>query len=436
MKTFSTLFVNTLAQLFAKLITTGSTLLVIYLISHNRQLGTIGLGEFITTTSYVALFYLLADFGINAVFTKKVHQVGVEEELTSQKNLLFYFKNLLSVRIILGVLASFLAVALLSFLGYPASIKVAIILGSILIFTQTLYVTVNSIFQIKLRYELAAIADLVGSLITLMLVFLFLKSGLGIFFVILAYIIGSFIRVGIGLLLARRLVGRIGLGVDTSVWGDLLISSVPLGLVVIFSQIMANIDKVIISLVPLSSHLGYSNIHAVGIYGLAYKFFDVSLVLPTYIMNAAFPIFVKTRQHDFARLKRMAKKLGIVMIGFGILTTLVGYYLTPFVLGFFNKGTDLNGSITSLRILLLGMTLFYLSALLVWLAVALDKQKQLILIYFISALTNLTLNLWLVPIYGFIASAWITLLSELIIVLGAGFLVSQNWRENKEKDSS
>lgn len=429
MKTFSTLFINTLAQLFAKVITTGSTLLVTYLVAN--KLGTTGLGEFIATTSYVALFYLLADFGINAVFTKRIHKVVSNGELQDKQNLLFYFKNLLSVRIILGISASFLAVALLSFLGYPASIKVTIILGSILIFTQTLYVTVNSIFQIKLRYEMAAVADLLGSLVTLMLVFLFLQSGLGVFFIILAYIFGSFIRVGIGLLLARRLSGGIGLGADTNIWRDLLLSSVPLGLVAIFSQIMANIDKVILSLIPLAPELGYSNLHAVGIYGLAYKFFDVSLVLPTYIMNAAFPIFVKTRDNDFPRLKRMVKKLGAVMIFFGFLTTVVGYYLTPWVLGFFNQGNDLTGSITSLRILLLGMPLFYLSALLVWLAIALDKQKQLILIYFFSALANLSMNIWLVPNYGFVASAIITLLSELIIVGGSLYLVWQNWQEEE-----
>ena len=112
MRTISTLFINTLAQLIAKVATTGTTLVVTYLIS--SKLGTVGLGEFIATTSYVALFYLLADFGINAVFTKKIHKEeslsglrlqgrsdpellskGSEFQNSSSENkLLFYFKNL------------------------------------------------------------------------------------------------------------------------------------------------------------------------------------------------------------------------------------------------------------------------------------------------------------------------------------------------------
>lgn len=427
-KTASSLFLNTLAQLFAKLVTTGSTLLVTYLIS--RKLGTNGLGEFIATTSYVALFYILADFGINAVFTKRIHKPGNPKEISVGDNLFFYFKNLLSIRLILGIVTSFIAVALLSFLNYPANVKAAIILASLMIVSQNLFVTANGIFQIKLRYELSAIADSVGSFITLMLVFLFLQSGLGILFIILAYVVGSFFRFSIGLLLARRLAGGIGLGGDTKVWGDFFFASIPLGMMAIFSQIMANIDKVIISLIPLSSQLGYTNIQAVGIYGLAYKFFDVSLVLPTYIMNAAFPLFVKAGKDDLGKLKVMVKRLGLVMFGFALLVALAGYYLAPIVLGFFNKGQDLSGSIQSLRILVLGMPLFYISALLVWLCVAIDKQKQLIAIYFISALTNVTLNLWLVPHFGFIASALLTPLSELIVVLGAFGLVWQSWKQS------
>jgi len=232
--------------------------------------------------------------------------------------------------------------------------------------------------------------------------------------------------------LARKLVGGIDLGNDTSLWGNFLIASLPLGMIAIFSQIMANIDKVILALNPLSNHLGYSNLQAVGIYGLAYKFFDVGLVLPTYLMNAAFPIFVRTQRNDKDRLKHLAKKLGLSLVGISLLLSVIGFFLSPWVLSFFSSGSDLDGSILSLRILLFGLPVFYLSALLIWLAVAMEKQKQLVLVYFISALTNLVLNLWLVSNFGFIASAWITILSEIIIVLGVSLLLWQSWRKDDQ----
>lgn len=429
MRTASALFINTLAQLVAKVVTTTATLVVTYLIA--RSLGTTGLGEFIASTSYVALFYLLADFGINAVFTKKVHQ-GLPEEIAREEapsHLPHLFKNLLSLRLILGVGVTFLAVALLSFLGYPANIKLAIIFASLLILNQALFTTANGIFQIKLRYEFSAIAEIFGSVVMLVLVFLALKSSLGIPFIVISYVIGGVVRFLIALLLARRLVGSIGLGSDTRLWRSLFVASLPLGLMAIFSQVMGNIDKVILSLVPLSPTLGYNNIEAVGIYGLAYKFFDVSLVLPTYAMNAAFPIFVKTGRTDPVALKSMAKKLALSLVALAVVGVLVGIMLTPWVLGFFNEGEDLQGSITSLRILLLGLPLFYLSALLVWLTVALDKQKFLVFIYLFAALINVALNLLLIPSLGYLAAAYTTILSELVVVLGTSFLLWQGFKK-------
>jgi O-antigen/teichoic acid export membrane protein len=428
-KTASTLFVNTLAQLFAKLVTTGTTLLVTYLISKN--LGTIGLGEFFAATSYVALFYLLADFGINAVFTKKINGVENQELIreTQDYQLTHLFKNLLSLRLILGILVMFVAISFLAFLGYPTTVKVAIIFASVLILNQALFMTANAIFQIKLQYAYSAAAEVFGGLLSLLLVYLFTRTQIGILPIIFAYIIGGLGRALLGLVLARRLAGGIGLGGDTHIWKALFLSSLPLGIMAIFVQIMVNIDKVILALVPLSSDLGYSNIQAVGIYGLAFKFFDVALVLPTYAMNAAFPIFVKTESKNRGELLAIAKKIGLVLVGLGILFSILGFFLTPFILSLFNQGEDLQGSITTLRILLFGLPLFYLSALLVWLSVALNRQKWLIIVYLLAALVNIGLNLRFIPTVGYLASAWITLLSECVVVVGGLFLVWDSYRK-------
>jgi O-antigen/teichoic acid export membrane protein len=426
MKTATTLAFNTAAQLLAKVVTTLVTLFATYLIS--KAFGTVGVGEFIAATSYVALFYLLSDFGINAIFTKKVHSEKAEED---KSRLFYFFENLVSVRLILGIGISFLAVAILAFLNYPVNVKVAIVFASLLIFNQALFATAAGVFQLKLRYEFSAVAEIVGSLLTLVLLLFFLQAGLGIVYIILAYVLGTGLRSLLALVFARRLVGGLGVGSDTSLWKIYLFSSIPLGMMAIFSQIMANIDKVILSLSPLSADLGYNNLQAVGIYGLAYKFFDVSLVLPTYLMNAAFPIFVKTAGVEPARLKEIVKKLGFTMVGIALVIAVVGFLLAPLVLGFFLEGSDLSGSVQSLRILVLGMPLFYLSALLVWLVVALNEQRYLIAIYFVAALTNLTLNLYLIPRFGYLASAWLTLLSEVIIVLGAALLLWQKWGKEK-----
>ncbi|HSX58171.1 MAG TPA: polysaccharide biosynthesis C-terminal domain-containing protein, partial [Candidatus Saccharimonadales bacterium] len=55
--------------------------------------------------------------------------------------------------------------------------------------------------------------------------------------------------------------------------------------------------------------------------------------------------------------------------------------------------------------------------LLLWLTIVLNKEKFLPFIYGFAAVVNLSLNLYLVPKYGYNSAAWVTLLSELIIML-------------------
>jgi len=63
------------------------------------------------------------------------------------------------------------------------------------------------------------------------------------------------------------------------------------------------------------------------------------------------------------------------------------------------------------------MPAFFLSALIWHLLIIYGKQKLLIYIYAAGALFNLILNLFLIPIYGFIAAAATTVISEFLILI-------------------
>ncbi|HLB60886.1 MAG TPA: hypothetical protein VJL83_04760, partial [Patescibacteria group bacterium] len=56
---------NTLVQLIGKFVTAGITFLITLVIA--RTYGVVGYGDFTKMTAYASLFYLLVDFGMNAV---------------------------------------------------------------------------------------------------------------------------------------------------------------------------------------------------------------------------------------------------------------------------------------------------------------------------------------------------------------------------------
>ena len=94
---------NTVAQLLGKLIGAGTSFVVAFLLA--RRLGAEGYGDFTKITTYVAPFFLLADFGLNAIFLQK-------KDSASQ------WPQLLGLRVAGASVLVFLAVAILAFLPH------------------------------------------------------------------------------------------------------------------------------------------------------------------------------------------------------------------------------------------------------------------------------------------------------------------------------
>ena len=88
-------------------------------------------------------------------------------------------------------------------------------------------------------------------------------------------------------------------------------------------------------------------------------------------------------------------------------------------------GGGFDQSIVALRILLLGLPLFYISSPLQWFLVTVGKERVLPLIYGMAAMVSIFLNLVFIPKFSYQASAVIVLAVEgLILALLAVF----SWR--------
>jgi O-antigen/teichoic acid export membrane protein len=60
-----------------------------------------------------------------------------------------------------------------------------------------------------------------------------------------------------------------------------------------------------------------------------------------------------------------------------------------------------------------------------WMLIARKQQIILMFIYGISMMINIILNIMFIPTYGTTAAAWITVISEGIVLIMSGFVV---WR--------
>jgi len=405
----SVIALNTVSQIVGKIITGGTTFIISLLIA--KSLGASGFGDFTKITTFVAFFYLFADFGLNTAYL----------ELSDDKRAQ---KNLLTVRVLLGLGLMFLCLALLAFLpgttsgGYSPLVKLGIILFSGSILFQALITTANAFFQKSLRYEYATYALSAGSICTLFTVCLLPSLHLtGVLpnIVVLAW--GSLLTAGLSLFFAKKLVPSLSFSFNIDVVKKMLTIAFPLGLTLLCNVVYFHADSVILTITKST--------YDVGIYGLAYKMFELPLVIPTFFMNAVFPLLlVSKKKGDMAAfIRQMKQSLSILFLLSLVIG--VGAYISAPV--FSHIKTDFQASILPFRILLVSLPIFYLTSVTMWTLIALKKRVQLLLIYFFSMIVNVVSNAVCIPQYGYVAAAWITVVSESLVLLLSFVIIQRHF---------
>jgi O-antigen/teichoic acid export membrane protein len=243
------------------------------------------------------------------------------------------------------------------------------------------------------------------------------------------YVIGGFITFIIGAYLIKNKLGvALTFKYDKKLVHQLIWQSLPLGMMFIFSQISFKSDSLLLSVLHLPENLGLTNTDSVAIYGLPYKIFEVGLVLPTFFMNAAYPVLVRHMQEGKEKLQKSLRNILVYLAAGALLTSTVGILFSPLVIKIIG-GEEFSQSTLVLQILLSGMILYFMTQPLAWLLVTMDKQKYLPYIYLTSALFNVSANYFFIQKYSFYASAVITHLSEFLILLMLIYFVNREWQK-------
>lgn len=399
----SRVFYNTGAQIVGKAISASITLLVTLVIG--RTLGPAGYGEFTKIFVFVGYFYTLADFGLNQIYIK----LAGENETK-------HLKVLFGLRLLIGISLAIIATTTAQFLPYDSAtetgfsplVKIGIALASLTIITQALFTSSNAYFQKILRYDLSAIAAVTSYLFVLataIIVTLGTQSLLGY---TLAYVLGGLVLVLMSyILIAKRTKDFFLPKFKTREFLIFLKPAWPVGIALLFNLIYFRIDVFILASARSSTE--------VGLYGLSYQFFEAALAVPIFFANSIYPLLAKAFAKSAQAFAKQVSSWIKILIATSVPLTLaliVISYLIPVVFG-----PSFEGSVRSLQILSLGLPFFFISALLWHLLIIYDRQKFLTIIYAAGAAFNIIANLIFIPIYGYLAAAVITVVSEALITL-------------------
>lgn len=162
----------------------------------------------------------------------------------------------------------------------------------------------------------------------------------------------------------------------------------------------------------------------VGIYSAGYKFFEALLFVASSYTIAAAPVIQKllaiNRDECLKRIKRDSR----ILFSFGVGSALVLAMLAPVFLPLFLKGTYAP-SVQVFQITIFALPFMLVSTVYMNVLFILKKSKAILALFTAQALLVLILNLLYVPRYSFYASAWITVLAELLNVIAVIILVKK-----------
>jgi O-antigen/teichoic acid export membrane protein len=390
---------NTFYQVFARATTSLIGFFITIIIA--RKFGVLGYGDFIKVTSYVALFYLVLDFGLNAFF--------LQYEKANFKNL-FYLRILIALIVfaILNLVALVLPYNSVLNSGFSENARIGIFIFSFSVFAQSIIVSTSAVFQKTVNYFSYAIGIVIGAIVNLVLVLLFAFLNFSIFLILFAFVASSFISALLLIKLTKEAVFPITL--DKQFAKEVFAKSLPIGLMLIFNLVYFRADIFLLSL--------FSSSKAVGIYGLSYKFFDFLIALPLFLSNAIYPFLIKAKDEKEIFFK-LTKNYFIIFFLTSIVIIIPFWFISPL---FSLIKSDFTGSIIPFRILLLSLPFFFTTSFLQWVLITLGKQKYLMYVYLFSTILNIVLNLIFIPQFSYLACATITLVSEGLVFI---FLLGQ-----------
>lgn len=397
MRTLFKVSQQTIWQLLGKAATSLTTIVILGSLA--RSLGAEEVGVLTLALAYLGFFALIADFGLNAHVLPFFLGEGANQQ----------WRKLLGMRIIISLAAVVLSVILLVFYPQSPIFKLTVILGLFGVIQPAIATTATVVFQSKLRFDLSVIASSLGSLLVLGSVMFFIKQGTGNPYLILGYSLGWLLTAVLALTFTRKYIVNLWPVFNLSYAKRIILESWPISVTVILNLVYFRVDAFILS--------HFRSFAEVGIYNFGYSIFQSLLVVPAFIMNSYYPLMLKDFEEDKQMFLTRLKKASLLMLGAGILGTILTFVFSPLVISIISGGKGFEGSADSLQALSLGFPAFFLSSILMWTLITMRRYKTMLIIYVSGLLLNITLNFIFIPRYSYLAAAYITSVSEYFILI-------------------
>jgi O-antigen/teichoic acid export membrane protein len=406
---------NTIIQIIGK---AANVLIGVLAISYlTRYLSPAGFGQYTTVLTFLQIFGIFLDFGLYLIL---LQEIGKDEE---NKN--FIFSNILTMRIISGFSFFIIAPALAFFFPYPMIVKIGIALTSLAFFLNSLVQIYTTVFQKEMKMHKVVLAEIIAKILFLIFIIITISKQGNLLIVLTANVVNSLVFFTILAFLARKYI-KYKWQLDWKYVQKIIKLSWPIGLAIMLNLIYFKADTLILSIFKPAAHVGY--------YGAPYKILEVITTLPHLILGLILPILAA---YWFQNKKEEFKKVFQNMFDFFVvLGVLIIILFTTQAEGIINfiAGSEYSTSVQILKILIWPTTIIFFGNLFNYGIIAVEKQKQTIKYFLITALISIVGYFIFIPKFSYLGAAYMTLFAEVLITVFSYFLLKSytGWKINSK----
>ena len=392
-----------------KVVTLLGSLLVGILVA--RYLGSEQYGLMNYVISYVALFQILASFGMDNIEIRELSKEQVDKNIVL--GTAFRLKLLFALATMVLIVGTALLFEADRFtIGMIALYSFSVVFNSLSVIRNYFTSVVWNEYIVKTEIT----RTLIGAGIKIAL--LCVKAPLWAF---VAATMFDTVLLASGYALAYKTkVGSLSVWTfDWQVGKYLLKHSFPLLLSGAAVMVYNRIDQVMIgNMIDKAS---------VGLFSVATKFVEVALFVPTIMSQTIAPILVRTRERSQEEYERKAQFFmnvtvwGCVLMG--VVICLLAYWLVRLTFGM-----EYLLAVPVLQVMafkVVGMALSNTAGLMI---IVENQQKYAFIRNLLGCIVCVLLNLWLIPRYGIMGSAVVTVITTMFVGCLANGLIPPYWR--------
>ncbi|MHB1295297.1 MAG: oligosaccharide flippase family protein [Anaerolineae bacterium] len=395
---------NTVAPIALSLLNKGIDMAFAMLML--RVLGPVEAGEYYWAVVVIGWFDILTNFGLNTLVTR---EVAVDR---SQANR--YLSNSIILRMGL-CLGAFPALGLLFLvLGFSAPVSpdtmLAVGLFAVALIPSNIAASFSAIFMAYERMEIPASISTVTTVAKVVLGTVALAVGGSYVGLAVVSVVVNLFTVAIFVYILRTKLFRPHLEIDLRFQRAMLRPSYPLMINNLLATLFFKVSVMLIKqIVPDPRALGW--------YNTAYKYVDAVGVIPAYFTIAIFPLmsrYAATARGSLLKAYKLAIKLLLLT---AIPTATLISALSTELIALLGGSQYLPQGAEVLRIMIWYMPFGFINSVTQYVLIALDQQRFLTRAFAIGLAFSLGANLIGLNRFGYIASAYIAIASEIVLLI-------------------